>query len=253
MPEEDVFNDEVEVAADVPENVEVKEYLSDITIGDIETLDYGEDAYVTNTGTADHPVLNFGLPKGASGTIWGQLDGTLSDQLDLQAALDAKDTAIATKANANNAALTGTPTAPTATSDTNSTQIATTAFVQNAITFLETSLKTYVLQKVNKMLGRMNFSNAAPLILQSATGYSRSYAAPSDGYVFIKYLYVNGSSNVFSNLYINNVQITDTQNNFVQTSGLGSNYSNFFPVSSGDVISTNVTAHIVFVPQKVEA
>lgn len=39
-------------------------------------------------------------------------------------------TAVATKANASNAALTGTPVAPTATTTTNSTQIATTAYVQ---------------------------------------------------------------------------------------------------------------------------
>ena len=39
-------------------------------------------------------------------------------------------TAIATKANSNNTALTGVPTAPTATVGTNSTQIATTAFAQ---------------------------------------------------------------------------------------------------------------------------
>ena len=41
-------------------------------------------------------------------------------------------TAIATKANANNTALTGVPTAPTASSGTSTTQIATTAFAQGA-------------------------------------------------------------------------------------------------------------------------
>lgn len=42
--------------------------------------------------------------------------------------------AIATKAEKNNAALTGTPTAPTASTGTNTTQIATTAFVQTEAT-----------------------------------------------------------------------------------------------------------------------
>jgi hypothetical protein len=42
-------------------------------------------------------------------------------------------TAVATKADAANPALTGTPTAPTASSGTNTTQIATTAFVQTAL------------------------------------------------------------------------------------------------------------------------
>lgn len=41
--------------------------------------------------------------------------------------------AVSTKANSNNADLTGTPVAPTASSGTNSTQIATTAFVTTAI------------------------------------------------------------------------------------------------------------------------
>lgn len=42
-------------------------------------------------------------------------------------------TAVNSKANANDAALTGTPTAPTATTNTNTTQIATTAFVVSQI------------------------------------------------------------------------------------------------------------------------
>ena len=60
---------------------------------------------------------------------WGVITGTLSNQTDLQSALDAK---------APNASpgLTGTPTAPTATGGTNTTQIATTAFVQAAISAL---------------------------------------------------------------------------------------------------------------------
>jgi hypothetical protein len=46
---------------------------------------------------------------------------------------DAIQTAVNSKANTNNAALTGTPTAPTAATATNTTQVATTAFVQAAI------------------------------------------------------------------------------------------------------------------------
>jgi len=42
-------------------------------------------------------------------------------------------TAVNSKADANSAALTGTPTAPTASSGTNTTQLATTAFVTNAV------------------------------------------------------------------------------------------------------------------------
>ena len=41
-------------------------------------------------------------------------------------------TAVSTKANSSNAALTGTPTAPTAAASSNGTQLATTAFVSRA-------------------------------------------------------------------------------------------------------------------------
>jgi hypothetical protein len=47
---------------------------------------------------------------------------------------DAIQTAVNSKADTNNAALTGTPTAPTASAATNSTQIGTTAYVTSAIT-----------------------------------------------------------------------------------------------------------------------
>lgn len=47
---------------------------------------------------------------------------------------DAIQTAVNSKADTNNAALTGTPTAPTASAATNSTQLSTTAYVTDAIT-----------------------------------------------------------------------------------------------------------------------
>ena len=46
---------------------------------------------------------------------------------------NALSTAIATKANTNNAALTGIPVAPTASAGTNNTQLATTAYTTSAI------------------------------------------------------------------------------------------------------------------------
>jgi hypothetical protein len=57
---------------------------------------------------------------------WGSITGTLSSQTDLQSALDLK-------APLASPALTGTPTAPTASAGTNTTQIANTAFVKTAI------------------------------------------------------------------------------------------------------------------------
>ena len=67
------------------------------------------------------------ISTGAGGTAaWGGISGTLSSQTDLQSALNAK-AALASPT------FTGTPAAPTATGGTNTTQIATTAFVQTAV------------------------------------------------------------------------------------------------------------------------
>lgn len=74
-------------------------------------------------------VIVYGLPKaiaGGASPTWGTIIGALADQTDLQAALNAK-------ASLASPALTGTPTAPTAAVGTNTTQLATTAFVQAEI------------------------------------------------------------------------------------------------------------------------
>lgn len=59
---------------------------------------------------------------------WGEITGTLGDQTDLQ-------TALGLKAALASPALTGVPTAPTASPGTNTTQIATTAYVDTALDF----------------------------------------------------------------------------------------------------------------------
>lgn len=63
---------------------------------------------------------------GGGGGTWGSITGTLSSQTDLQSALDAK-------ASLASPTFTGTPAAPTAANGTNTTQLATTAFVQAAV------------------------------------------------------------------------------------------------------------------------
>jgi hypothetical protein len=63
----------------------------------------------------------------SSSTAWGSITGTLSSQTDLQTALNAK-------APLASPTFTGTPAAPTAAPGTNTTQIASTAFVQAAVT-----------------------------------------------------------------------------------------------------------------------
>jgi hypothetical protein len=63
---------------------------------------------------------------GSGSATWGGITGTLSDQTDLQTALNLK-------APLASPALTGTPTAPTAVTTTSTTQLATTAFVQQEL------------------------------------------------------------------------------------------------------------------------
>jgi hypothetical protein len=63
---------------------------------------------------------------GSGSPVWGGITGTLSSQTDLQSALNLK----ATLASPT---FTGTPAAPTAANGTNTTQLATTAFVNNEV------------------------------------------------------------------------------------------------------------------------
>jgi hypothetical protein len=125
----------------------------------------------TGSGTYASWVVNVGGVTPATSVAWGDITGTLSTQTDLQAALDLKanlasptfsgspslptgsigvtqtagnsTTALATtafvttadnlKANLASPSLTGTPLSTTASIDTNTTQIATTAFVRDML------------------------------------------------------------------------------------------------------------------------
>jgi hypothetical protein len=62
---------------------------------------------------------------------------------------EAIETAIATKANADDTALTGIPTAPTAVAGTNTTQIATTAFVTTAVNNAEVGANEITANELN--------------------------------------------------------------------------------------------------------
>lgn len=68
-----------------------------ITVGTVTTLAAGSPATVENVGTPQAARFNFGIPQGPKGDpgsggagAWGEITGTLSDQTDLQDALDAK-------------------------------------------------------------------------------------------------------------------------------------------------------------------
>ena len=97
-----------------------------VSVGTVSQLSSGATPTVTNTGTAQNAILNFGIPAGPTGSgstfAWGGATGTLSAQTDLQNALNLK-------APLASPALTGSPTVPTATAGTNTTQAASTAFV----------------------------------------------------------------------------------------------------------------------------
>lgn len=88
----------------------------------ISTFNFRNGFTITETPTG---VARIDADAAAAGA-WGGITGTLSDQTDLQSALNLK-------ANLASPALTGTPTAPTASGGTNTTQIATTAFVKSAV------------------------------------------------------------------------------------------------------------------------
>lgn len=82
-----------------------------------------------NFTSADHEAFRENIldlnSRKIEGVAWGDVTGTLSDQTDLQGALDLK-------APLASPVLTGTPTAPTAAAETDTTQIATTAFTTTA-------------------------------------------------------------------------------------------------------------------------
>lgn len=72
---------------------------------------------------------------GGGSAAWGSISGTLSDQTDLQNALNAKadSSSLSSYAPLASPALTGNPTAPTQTAGDNSTKIATTAYVDSGL------------------------------------------------------------------------------------------------------------------------
>lgn len=104
----------------------------------------GAPLTVSNDGTIFIPI---------DGTMYGNqqgdslvTDGTLTSRLNGLGAGLSQD--ISQKANINSPEFTGTPTAPTPTSGDNSTKIATTAFVQGAISGLQTAINNGI-QTIN--------------------------------------------------------------------------------------------------------
>ncbi len=112
----------------VQNGANVKTTISAVASGGAGVLSIVEGTNITIDDTdPQNPIISSTGGGGASD--WGDLGGTLSDQTDLQDALDAKAPLLSPT-------LTGTPAAPTAAAATNTTQIATTAFVRTEIASL---------------------------------------------------------------------------------------------------------------------
>lgn len=98
-------------------------------IGPTRAIDFVAGSNITisvqEIGTKIQVTVNSTASGAAVGT-WGSITGTLSDQTDL-------NTALGLKAALASPTFTGTPAAPTAADGTNTTQLATTAFVQSAV------------------------------------------------------------------------------------------------------------------------
>ena len=123
-----------------------------VTVGNVSTGAAGSPASVVNRGTSGNAILDFVIPRGENGDGYtgAQVDEPnkmlllerTQNMLSEMAFIDDAPSDSKTYARKNGAwsqaapiaspALTGTPTAPTAADGTSTTQIATTAFVQNA-------------------------------------------------------------------------------------------------------------------------
>ena len=115
-----------------------------VTVGNVVTLPPGTMAYVTNSGTPIHAILNFGIPRGDAGpeiaALWEELHA-LQETVRLQAetigalqeTVAANDAAAVHLAGAEtvtgNKAFTGAVDVPTVATSDNSTAAASTAWV----------------------------------------------------------------------------------------------------------------------------
>lgn len=128
-------------------------------------------------------------------------------------------TAIATKADTASPALTGTPTAPTASSGTDTTQIATTAFVKAAV---DASAATKLSLSGGTMTGALNLksSTQARVDMSSATAIDQA-----EGNYFTKTIAAN------TTFTITNVPSGTVSSGFVLELTNGGAYTVTFPAS----------------------
>jgi len=122
---------------------------------------------------------NFAVKDGLSaGTAAKRVRGTEIDD-----EYNAISVAIATKPNTNNAALTGVPTAPTASTATNSTQLATTAYVKaNAPTAVQVNSHAYPVGSIYTSVVATNPATLLGVGAWSAFGAGRVMLGAGSGF-----------------------------------------------------------------------
>ena len=107
-------------------SVKLTEGFSDTFTTDLPSTVDGKAGYLLGLNPTEDGFIYVDPTTVTSGVAWGGITGTLSDQTDLQSALDLK-------ANLASPTFTGVPAAPTAAPGTNTTQVASTAFVTTAV------------------------------------------------------------------------------------------------------------------------
>lgn len=194
------------------------------TVGPLSSSDGTKAFSITNTGTikfnqlepqSGNLVLGF-----TSSIVYLGANASVNSTGTITASPATVDTQLATlgqaKAILNNATLTGTPTAPTAAAGTNTTQIATTAFVQaNARPY-----KVYT-----ALLSQSGTDAPTAVVLENTLGGTVVWARSTTGvyYATSGYRFTDNKTTVFINNHRqdSNVTIECTNNNNVSVSTYG--------------------------------
>lgn len=146
-------------------------------------------------GYANHNQVDF-YEYGATWNFWKSTAGT--------AAGASKVGSILSTGWNGPAVLTGTPTAPTAASNTNTTQIATTAFVQNNLTSVSTKIDTKVDKETGKGLSTNDYTTAEKTKLAGIAENANNYSLPTASSSTL------GGVKIGDNININNGTISVT-------------------------------------------
>ena len=157
---------------------------------------YGD--YVSIHGTNDPDKLKLHT----DGTIEGVNNLTLSGNITVGGTVDGVDiaalnTTVSNKANTASPALTGTPTAPTAAANTNTTQIATTAYVQGEITDLIGGAPG-ALDTLNELAAAINDDSSYASTITTALAGKMSTSHPANNHTSTHLYMSNGDGFIWN-------------------------------------------------------